>query len=364
MFFSCTQTFYGAPLASRSCQMFESVTLYSTAILLGALGIYGLLLETTERVPIVSVKREKALLRRASDLLRSLDESLAAGIVPSHQQWDALAKLPAPWGRLASESVQELRAAGGALRPTLKRLRELADSQARLVSEARARAATALGQATTCALLGPGLGFILYLIAPGVDQRPGLWLMACFISLLLSGAGGLWMLTLAERARWAGLSSAKRHWILAVQCAGERFLAILRSGNPADLAWGRACALLSVEAPELAIRWGHSLWQESVSRSDEVASKVAVSAEEVMADVGGHLRKAVHASLMDGRPCAERVEAGLDAMRHDIRVRVESELAQLPNRTLRPLFVFVAPAVLGLVAFAFYLCWLQAAVDL
>jgi hypothetical protein len=335
-----------------------AATFFGTASLLAVIGVRGLWVETVERIPMVSVKRERQALKKVSDLLRGLDETLAAGIVPSGASWEALSALPAPWGRLASDSVQELRSAGGALRPTLKRLRELADSQNRLIAEARARASTALGQAAACAVLGPSLGVVLYLIAPGVDQRPALWITGCSVSFLLSVVGGLWMLSLAERARWAGLPSMRRHWILAVQCAGERFLSILRSGNPADLAWARACALLASEAPELAAEWGHSLWKPGTGPVK------TGSAEATMAEAGDALRKAVHASLMEGRPCADRVEAGLDALRHDIRVRIDAELAQLPNRTLKPLFACAAPAVLGLVAFALYLCWLQAAVEL
>lgn len=342
--------------------------LYGAASIFGAIGIRGLLIEVLNRAPMISIRRERESLRRVIDSLRGLDESLAAGIVPPSARWEALAALPSPWGRLASESVQELRAAGGALRPTLKRLRELAESQDRLIAEARARASTALGQAAACALLGPGLGLVLYTIAPGVDQRPIAWAIGCAVSFLLSGVGALWMLSLAEHARWAGLPGSRRHWILAVQCAGERFLSILRSGNPADLAWSRACSLLALEAPELAAQWGHALWGSGAAGAESANSSSAAirssGAEAAMAEAGNGLRKAVHASLMDGRPCAERVEAGLDALRHDIRVRIDAELAQLPNRALKPLFVCAAPAVLGLVTFAFYLCWLQAAVDL
>jgi hypothetical protein len=340
------------------------VGLYAGALLSGLFGLRALAAQLGESLPAISVRRQRLVFRQVADALRECEESLAAGLVPSSQQWSALADLPAPWGTLAFECVRELRAAGGSVRPTLKRLRELAESQDRLVAEARARASQALGQAAACAVLAPGLGVVLYFIAPGVDQRVFVWSTACLVSFALSGGGALWMLSMAERARWAGLSASRRHWILAVQCSGERFLSMLRGGNPADLAWSQACGLLAQQAPELAARWGHSFWKAASGSLSAFGASGSSGAEQAMAEAGETLRKAVHSSLMDGRPCGERVEAALEALRHDLRVRVEAELAQLPNRALRPLFVCVAPAILGLLAFALYLCWLQAASDL
>ena len=337
------------------------IALYSASLLSAGFGIRLLSSQLRESLPAISVRRQRLVFRRVAETLRECEESLAAGLVPSSQQWEALAQLPAPWGTLAFECVRELRAAGGSVRPTLKRLRELAESQDRLVAEARAKASQALGQAAGCAILAPAMGLVLYWIAPGVDRQVFAWSTACGISFLLSGAGALWMLSMAERARWAGLTGAKRNWILAVQCSGERFLSMLRGGNPADLAWSQACALLAQQAPELAARWGHSFWKPTVTSGPKVRNSPA---ELAMSEAGENLRKAVHSSLMDGRPCGERVEAALEALRHDLRVRVEAELAQLPNRALRPLFACVAPAILGLLAFAFYLCWLQAASEI
>ncbi|MGZ3707838.1 MAG: hypothetical protein ACXWPM_03265, partial [Bdellovibrionota bacterium] len=74
-----------------------------------------------------------------------------------------------------------------------------------------------------------------------------------------------------------------------------------------------------------------------------------------LAEAGRAIRKAVQVSLMEGRPCAERVESALQALRSEIQAWVDRELALLGTRSLKPLFLCVAPALLGLMAFGLYL---------
>src|SRR5262245_14936586 len=64
--------------------------------------------------------REIGGLQATTRLLLELEETLSAGLVPPKEKWDSLKALPAPWGRLASESVQALRVQGGAILPTLR----------------------------------------------------------------------------------------------------------------------------------------------------------------------------------------------------------------------------------------------------
>ena len=161
------------------------------------------------------------------------------------------------------------------------------------------------------------------------------------------------MLSMMEQARWAGLPASQRAWIFASQCAGERFLALVRAGNPADIAWSRAGELLRVEAPALALAWGPSVWKEKPAAS----TPCRPAAAQALVEAGDSLRKAVQVSLMEGRPCLERVEAALEALRHEIKALVERELSLLTTRALQPLFLFVAPPILGLLAYGLYLSW-------
>jgi hypothetical protein len=309
---------------------------------------------------------ERARLRAVVGLFQELEETLATGLVPAASRWAALRALPAPWGELSADSLQELRSCGGALLPTLRRLRSLAQEHDAALVEARARSSQALGQAAVCALLVPAFGSALYAFLPGIEERAVAWWLACLVAVAIAGMGALWMLAMADRARWAGLPAASRPWILAAQCSGERFLALVRSGNPADLAWSRACALLKQDAPELALRWGASVW---VSKDGEVTAPPVVAplgalrvpAARALEELGAGLRKAVQVSLMEGRPCTERVETALSALRQDLRGQVERELGLLGTRALKPLFLCVAPALMMLLGFGLWLSWEQVA---
>lgn len=309
---------------------------------------------------VLGAAREEKAARRASALLHELQETLESGVVPTDSRWAELDGLPDPWGALAGESVRELRAQGGALLPTLRRLRSLADAHGESVRESRSRSSQAMAQSLACAGLVPLLGAALYAILPGVSARPWLWAAGCLGALALSGAGALWLLRLSERARWAGLGADDRPGVLAAQCAGERFLALLRGGTPPDLAWTRAVALLERLAPSLAASWGSSVWQGDLG----IPFGRAPAALRLLVDAGVGIRRSIQVSLMEGRACGERVESALLGLRGDFRLAVQQELGLLGTRALQPLFVCVAPALLGLLALGVYLAWLEASVGL
>ena len=306
------------------------------------------------------IGHERAKLRKVGALLREIEETQAAGLVSRPERWAALQALPAPWGELAYDSLQELRSCGGALLPTLKRLRALALDNEAALADAKARSAQALAQALVCSVLVPAFGSALYWLLPGLESRALAWCLACALAVALAGTGALWMLAIADRARWAGLPVEARPWILASQCAGERFLALVRSGNPADLAWARACQLLGPESSGLAERWGASVWIPDASSETRAVASHRSAAMRALEEAGASLRKAVQVSLMEGRPCTDRVETALACLRQDLRAQVERELGLLGTRALKPLFLCVAPALFMLLGFGMWLCWEQA----
>jgi hypothetical protein len=302
----------------------------------------------------LGIQKQRLELQRVHQLLQEIEELLGAGMLPSKEHWERLQKLPPPWGSLAYESLQELRSSGGAILPTLRRLKDLANSQVRALADARARSSQAFAQALACTLLIPTFGGVLYWLMPGVSDSPWIWVFLCILSLLIAGVGALWLLSMAQDARWAGLPRTARTWILASQCAGERFLALMRAGTPADLAWTRAIELLSSEAPSLALLWGHSVWKSAPLDSGSISNP----ASRLFIETGEALRRAVQVSLMEGRPCAERVEAALMSLTHEIKARVEAELTLLSTRALKPLFLCVAPGIFLLLGAGFLLCLL------
>jgi hypothetical protein len=292
--------------------------------------------------------RERKKLQGVVNLLREIEETLAAGLVPTPERWQALQILPAPWSTLATESLQELRSSGGALLPTLKRLRNLAEDHQASLSDARAKTSQAFAQAGACSLLVPILGTALYVMLPGIEQSLRSWLFACALSLILTGMGSVWLLQLSENARWGGLAPENRSWVLSSQCAGERFLALVRCGTPPDLAWTKAGKLLTQTSLTLAVAWGPSVWETPKTHFRGLTEQAIIGA-------GSSIRKAVQVSLMEGRACTERVETALAALRLETKSLIDRELMLLATRALKPLFTCVAPALFGLLVFGLWL---------
>ena len=296
---------------------------------------------------------EIKLLRRVSDLLLEIEETLSAGLIPTFDRWEAIRKLHAPWGKLASESLDGLRSQGGALLPTLRRIRALSQQHGVTLADSRAKSAQSIAQALVCAALLPIFGVALYNMLPCLAQHSSAWFMACVCGLFFTILGALWMVQIAESARWAGLQPDARSWILISYCAGERFLAAVRSGTPADLAWLKVCEQISKDSPELALAWGASIWKVR----GELTSTGSQNARELLIELGASIKKAVQLSLMEGRPCAERVESTLEALRQQMRACVDRELSLLQTRALKPLFLCVAPTLFALLAFGLAISW-------
>ncbi len=303
--------------------------------------------------------KERRELDHVTQSLLKVEETLLSGLLPTSEQWGKLALLPSPWGKLAGESIQELRATGAAVVPSLRRLRELSERHASTLAEARAKSSQALAQAGACAALVPLFGSMLYVLVPGITDYPRVWFAACVAAFGLAGAAACWMMSMANRARWAGLEVERRGWLLAAQCMAERFLALVRSGHPADVAYSEACVGFSEGEVELGGYWGHSAWLSAEEGSPLKGASVAAN---LLAGLGASIRRAVQVSLMEGTPCTPRVEAALIALSGDLRAATEREVAVLSTRCLLPLFLLVAPALLGLMIAGFYIAWLSSGV--
>ena len=100
---------------------------------------------------------------------------------------------------------------------------------------------------------------------------------------------------------------------------------------------------LALQAQHLVLAWGAELWSSS-------QKAVALGSHGWMEAWGDELRSHLQRSVMEGRPCTERVESALAAIRMDWNARVEKELQLLATRALKPLFFLVAPALFGLLA--------------
>lgn len=293
-------------------------------------------------------KKQLRVFHTVESVLNEIEDALQAGNIPTPETWERLPDLPTPWGPLTDSSLKELRQTGGAILPTLKRLKALVQDQRVAFQNAQSKSAQALAQALVCATLVPLLGSCLYALIPGIENDPSGWIVACLLAMGSAAVGALWLLHMSQVARWGGLAEAHRPWILAAQCAGERFLALVRAGTPPDIAWLNCVKSLATQTSELATAWGHTLWETPQTAKTGPTEKSIINA-------GIAIRKSVQLSLMEGRPCVDRVETSLEAMRQDLKSHIERELTLLPTRALKPLFIFIAPALLGLLGYGIWL---------
>jgi hypothetical protein len=109
------------------------------------------------------------------------------------------------------------------------------------------------------------------------------------------------------------------------------------------------CELITHETTSLVQAWGYSIWDQ---RSGPVN---ASSLEHAIIESGVAIKKAIQLSLMEGRPCLERVETALLMLRSEIKIKIERELSLLSTRALKPLFIFVAPGLLMLLVYGVFL---------
>ena len=286
-------------------------------------------------------------LQRTVAVFHELEETLAAGVLPTSARWAQTASLPFPWGDLVPDCLDRLRKSGVALLPSLKRWRALAAAQEKAYIDARAKASQAWAQAMICTALVPLFSAALFYLVPGLRLHLFGWLAVSVFAFLWAGTGSVWVLRMSERARWGGLKGEDRRWLFIAQGAGERFVALLRSGSPADLAWCEVWQSVKQQSPGLAAKWGSSFWS-----LDSTAS--IGGATGPLIELGGALKKAIQVSLMEGRPCLERAEVALTQLQQAIQAQVDRELQLLGTRALQPLFLCVAPALFGLLGVAFY----------
>lgn len=297
----------------KFCNLPISMFFWSSSIFFLFMSLRLLRPELSLISALLGFGRNQTDLQTVSNVLREIEETLLAGMIPSQERWALIQKLPTPWGRLASDSLTELRSTGGSLVPTLRRLRDLAEAQIVALSDARARSSQASGQALACSMLVPALGTALYFLLPTVREHAKAWAFACCSALLLTGIGALWLLHLAEVARWGGLAVKNRSWVLSSQCAGERFLALLRTGTPPDLAWTGALELLNKDSRDLALAWGYSIWESPGKTLQEEKCLINVHnpGEKAILEAGNSIKKSIQSAPWKGVPASSELRMSL-----------------------------------------------------
>jgi hypothetical protein len=98
----------------------------------------------------------------------------------------------------------------------------------------------------------------------------------------------------------------------------------------------------------LAEFWGGVFWSAKTPTSSSV-----------LEEWGQAIRHAIQVSTMQGQSCLDRLEALQREAAIEARASVKRELALLPGRALRPLFLLVMPSVLALLITAFLMEWFE-----
>ncbi|MBU6153700.1 MAG: hypothetical protein KGP28_05300 [Bdellovibrionales bacterium] len=290
-------------------------------------------------------------LRNAAARIRVLQELLESGLVPDESEWSRIQTFPHPWDQIIGESLHELRSEGAPILPTLERIHRTLLDQVEFTLESKVKSAQALSQAHIALALIPIFSLILYGFLPGIGNAGGAFFLLAVFSTLLSSFAYLWILALAEKARFGKVRFENRSWWVSVQATVERILALISSGRPPDQAWRISIHELFKTQPNLAQMWGAQVWDPfpPISRADHP------ECERIMILLGIEIRRSIQTSLIEGRGCLDRLESVHKASFEELKTRTRTELNLLPNQCLKPLFLFVLPGVMLLLSGSLWL---------
>jgi hypothetical protein len=298
--------------------------------------------------------KEVEALRRAVNHLKLLSEMLESGIVPEAHDWRHISSFPTPWNQLVLKSVTELRAQGAPVLPTLSRMQKTLEEQAELILEGKVKSSQAFGQGFLGMILVPAFAVVLYVLMPGLQNATSEFLMIVIFSFFLSTVSLIWMTSLVDQARFGNMKSENRRWIVSVNVALERMMALVSTGLPADLAYKKTIEELATQDATLAREWKPQIWD---SGHVESSLRNSSEAERLILGLGHEVRKTIQTSLLEGRGCLDRLESIHRTFLLDLRMRIGRELSLLPNRCLKPLFICVFPAVMILLFGSMGLCF-------
>jgi hypothetical protein len=331
-------------------------------MILWILTYFCLFLGLSELRPLVfrlriyfSENRAITALREAVYHLKLLQEMLETGNVPEREAWDKIETFPKPWDQIVSASIRDLRAEGAPILPTLSRIQKTLEEQVEFILEARTKSSQAFGQAFLGLVLVPVFGLALFLMLPGIQESARSFFLLTLFSLLLSASAFVWMIAMVEHARFGNLKSENRRWLITVNATLERVLALISTGTPPDLAWKKSMEELSRFDESLVAVWKLQVWDPDF----KIPVSVVNESERLILGLGLEVRKSIQTSLLEGRPCLDRIESVHRAFQVDLRALISRELNLLPNRCLKPLFIFVLPAIMILMGGSFAISFQQ-----
>lgn len=286
-----------------------------------------------------------------SHLFRSFIEKIQVGKILEPSDWRRLRNSPEPWGRYSSDCIEELRRMGAPITPTLQRFSELTEQHAEFLREGNTRAQQAYAQSAFGVALVPVVGAVLWQICPGVQEMGVRWWVLCGFATLLPALGWFWIQKMVDTSRWAKLLPKERPWLLESLFFGERLLAYLSGGMSGEEAWTEAMKILT---PDLQSEWCHRELHPSEQKLTRKNLGEDPSAREEILQLGPYLHASLLVSQIQGTPVRPRLEESLRLFRTHWNHQVRRNLEKIPLQVLKPLFICLAPAVLGLLSFAVF----------
>ncbi len=290
---------------------------------------------------------------RLRNVLWEMDETLASGLIPRPETYADLQRLPKKLADFSAAPIFELRESGGELRPTLQRIRVFSEKSLEIAQLARTKTLSAFSQSVLCALMIPIFGFVYTWLLPGIQNYLSTWFLACVIAAASALCGIFWIYRLSQNARYGGLAPSRRDWIFAVQSMGERLIAKVRQGTPPDLAWDALIRELPPSCMELSRSWTFQ-WGPQKSPNHELT--------ETILRFGTKMHEAIALITLEGRPALDRISGIVDHLHVQMDLAIRRDLERLPVRSMKPLFLLVCPAVLGIAFLGlFFGIWAESA---
>ena len=275
------------------------------------------------------------------DRLVSIRDSLKAGVFPGIEAFDR-------WGSgipvefvFPAQVIVDLRSQGAPILPSLERLIQSIGFQLETLRQCQVRSAPAKAQALLMVAMIPMLSVVLVFMFPQIQSQFVVWTLITGLSLGISAVGMFWIWKMIQKALRAGQSIENWQQIQSFISWMNSVESEVLRGVSADLAWSHSYQRVMSSTQIMGI---HSqVWDEHKPENSDIRSAVI------------SFQKSIQLSLMEGRPCLERLSTTIFDFREKVRSQVMRELEILPTRILMPLFLTLAPAVLFLLVSALWM---------
>ena len=286
---------------------------------------------------------EIEVFKKLVNILGDLEASLQNGVLPSESDWNKLGDL-GEWGLWVKKNIMDIRERGLEIIPSVNRFKKFFSDQHKMQLNAISKSAQSFVSALLSAFLLPILSATIYFLSPEVSKFTSIWIFLTMVFFIWNFMGVLWIIRITNVARWGGINNQKhQRWIIEVPMFIQKLISSINAGEPLDLAWHSSCKDLSIRQKELAYSWGSELWGEGVKNINTYDSH----SKEIF-QLGLNLKRTLQASLVEGVSVIDRIDQISSTLGSLTESSIERELNLIQTRSLKPLFLFIAPSCIGL----------------